>query len=147
MFDLGEFVELHMVGLNVTHKSFLTPNDFWFIKLEGGTLGKFIFDVEMNTIVDLGLLESGVIGNVIHDLLTVMYMMDQSILTTIKTNVQIATKDFIGQTVVDTMQTRSYGRDNAIVGIDVDVRQYKENFIDLVFGKEIGLLYKKHVIS
>lgn len=147
MFDLGEFVDIHMVGLNVTHPSFLSPNDFWFIKLEGGELGQFIFDIEMNTMEDLGFLESGVIGNTIHDLLTVMYMMDHSILKTIHTTVEVATEEFIGQTVVDTLGLNTDSKPNAYVGIDVDIRKYKESFIDLVFGEEIGLLYKNHVKS
>lgn len=147
MFELGKYVELHMVGLNVTHPSYFTPNDLWFLKLEGKELGKFIFDVEINTMVGLGFLESGVIGNTIHDLLTVMYMMDHSILETIHANVQVATQDFIGQTVVDVFEFNKNAVKNAYVGMNVDVRKYKENFIDLVFGKEIGLLYKKHVKS
>ncbi|AIO19630.1 Pyrimidine-specific ribonucleoside hydrolase RihB [Candidatus Izimaplasma bacterium HR1] len=147
MFELGEFVELHMVGLNVTHPSYFSPNDFWFLKLEGGEIGQFIFDVEMNTMEALGFLESGVIGNTIHDLLTVMYMMDHSLLTTVHANVEVATEDFIGQTVVDTLGLNKEAKKNAYVGIDVDVRKYKENFIDLVFGEDTGLLFKKHVKS
>lgn len=147
MFDLGEHVELHMVGLNVTHPSYFSPNDLWFLRLEGGELGKFIFDVEINTLEDLGFLESGVVGNTIHDLLTVMYMMDHSILETVHTHVEVTTEDFIGQTVVGDF---IFGRDvvkNATVGMKVHARKYKENFVDLVFGEEIGLLYKKHVKS
>lgn len=147
MFELGEYVELHMVGLNVTHPSYFTPNDFWFMKLEGKELGQFIFDVEINTMKELGLLEAGVIGNPIHDLLTVMYMMDHSILDTIHTNVQVATEDFIGQTVVDVHRYNKGLVKNAYVGMEVHIRKYKENFIDLVFGKEAGALYKKHVTS
>lgn len=147
MFELGEFVELHMVGLNVTHPSYFTPNDLWFLKLEGKELGKFVFDVEINTMVGLGFLESGVVGNTIHDLLTVMYMMDHSILETIHTNVEVATEDFIGQTVVDVFEFNKDAVKNAYVGMNVDVRKYKENFIDLVFGEEVGLLYKNHVKS
>ena len=143
MFDLGEDVDLHMVGLNVTKRSYLTANDFWFIKHVGGDIGKIIFDIQTAVMKSSGLEEEGIVGNIIHDLLTTIYMIDHSILTTVKANVVVSTEGFIGQTVVDSL----HGKQNAIVAIDVDTRKYKEGFIDLMFGKEIGDIYRKYVIS
>ena len=143
MYDLGKFVEIHMVGLNVTKPSYFTANDFWFIRLEGKELGRVIFDIQTSVMKSSGLLEEGIIGNIIHDLLTVMYMIDNSILKTVRANVSIATNDFIGQTVVDTHNEVT----NAFVAIDVDIKKYKESFINLVFKEEVGLLYKNHVKS
>jgi len=143
MFSLGEDVDIHMVGLNVTKKSYLTANDFWFIKHVGGSIGKIIFDIQTAVMKSSGLIEEGIVGNIIHDLLTAMYMMDHSILETVKANVLVSTEGFIGQTVVDSL----HGKQNAIVAVNVDVRKYKEAFIDLMFGKEIGNIYRKYVIS
>ncbi len=143
MFDLGKHVEVHMVGLNVTKPSYFTANDFWFIRLEGKELGKIIFDIQTSVMKTSGLIEEGIVGNIIHDLLTVMYMIDNSILKTVRANVSIATNDFIGQTVVDTHSEVT----NAFVAVDVDIKKYKESFINLVFKEEVGLLYKNHVKS
>ncbi len=143
MYDLGEDVEIHMVGLNVTKISYFTANDFWFIKHVGGKIGEIIFDIQTAVMKSSGLIEEGIVGNIIHDLLTVMYMMDHSILETVSANVAVATAGFIGETVVDEI----HGKQNAIVAMEVDVRKYKENFMDLMFGKEIGDIYRKYVIS
>ncbi len=143
MFDLGEFVDIHMVGLNVTKKAYFSANDFWFVKHVGGNIGKIIFDIQTAVMKYSGLEEEGIIGNIIHDLLTAMYMMDHSILETVRANVIVATEGFIGQTVVD----ERIENKNAIVAMDVDIRKYKETFMDLMFGKEIGNIYKKYVIS
>jgi len=147
MFDLGKHVDVHMVGLNVTKQSYFTANDFWFMRLEGGKLGRVIFDIQTAVMKTSGLIDEGIIGNIIHDLLTTMYMIDHSILKTIRTNISVSTTGFIGQTVADTLNHRQYNEDNAYVAIEVDVRKYKENFIDLVFGKDIGNIYRKYVIS
>ncbi len=143
MFSLGKDVDIHMVGLNVTKKSYLTANDFWFIKHEGGEIGQIIFDIQTAVMKSSGLEEEGIVGNIIHDLLTAMYMMDHAILKTVRANVTVPTEGFIGQTVVDSRHENP----NAFVATEVDVRKYKEAFIDLMFGEKIGNMYRKYVIS
>ena len=146
MFDLGEFVDIHMVGLNVTKPSYFSANDFWFIRLEGGKLGRVIFDIQSAVMNTSGLKEEGIIGNIIHDLLTVMYMMDHSILKTIRTKVHVSTKEYIGQTIAD-ISGNSLEKENAFVAIEVDIKKYKDSFIKLVFGEDVELLYQNHVKS
>lgn len=146
MFDFGKYIPIHMVGLNVTQPSYFTANDIWFMKLAGGTLGEILFDLQMSVLPTSGWDDEKIIGNVIHDLLTFMYMTKPEILTMLHTNVQVETEGFaVGQTVVDTIRIREYGLENAYVAMEVNERLYKESFMDLVFGETIGQLYKDHV--
>lgn len=147
MFDLGKYVDIHMVGLNVTKPAYFTANDFWFIRLEGKGLGRIIYDIQTPVMKTNGFQDEGIIGNIIHDLLTVMYMMDHSILKTVRAKVEVDTLGFIGQTVVDASTRHPNEENNAFVAVEVDIKKYKESFINLVFGEDVELLYKNHVKS
>ncbi|QVK20874.1 nucleoside hydrolase [Mycoplasmatota bacterium] len=149
MYSIGEYVDIHMIGLNVTQPSYLSANDILFMKLEGGQLGEILYNMQQSVLPVSGWEEERIIGNIIHDLLTVIYAIDSSVCPNVlRTNLQVSTEDFtVGQTVVDQIRTRQYGPDNAFVAMSVDSRKYKELFMEIVFGKETGLLYKNHVIS
>lgn len=149
MYSIGEDVDIHMVGLNVTQPSYLSANDILFMRLEGGELGQILYDMQQSVLPVSGWEQERIIGNIIHDLLTVIYAIDNSVCPDVlHTNLQVSTEGFtVGQTVVDKIRTRIYGPDNAYVTMSVNARKYKELFMDIVFGKEVGSLYKNYVKS
>jgi len=149
MYGLGLDVPIHMIGLNVTRPSFFSANDILFMKLAGGELGNLLYDMQMNVLPDTGWAHGKMIGNVIHDLLAMIYAIDHTVCPkVINTSLEVSLHGFtVGQTIVDTVMAKSHGPKNAHVAITVDSRKYKETFMEIVFGKEAKELFKKYVVS
>ncbi|XMB67181.1 nucleoside hydrolase [Mycoplasmatota bacterium zrk1] len=149
MFSIGTDVPIHMIGLDVTHSSVFTGNDLTFMKLEGGKLGEILFEM-VGPYIESYWKHSRYTGCVIHDLLTVIYAIDQSVCPEegiYHSNLRVSTKGItIGQTVVDLVNSWKLPI-NSIVPMKVDSRKYKEIFFEVLFGKEKVELYKKHVKS
>jgi len=147
MFSIGEDVDIHMIGLDITHKSIFTTNDLEFMKMVGGELGELLYEMIIPYIESYWSY-SRYVGCVIHDLLTVIYAIDQSVCP--KESVYNATLDVsisgitIGQTVVDIVDSWKLPK-NSYVPLEVDSLKYISKFFEIVFGEEIANLYLKVV--
>lgn len=149
MFSLGTDVPIHMIGLDVTHASLFTANDLHFMNLVGGDLGKVLYEmIQPYMLVYWNF--NNYIGGVIHDLLTVIYAIDNSVCPSegihhvnLRTSLEGVT---IGQTVVDLLQRTGLEK-NAYVPLKVDSQKYKELFFEIVFGEEVKEMFKKYVVS
>lgn len=149
LYDLGLHIPVHMIGLNVTRPSFFSANDILFMKLVGGELGKILYDMQMNVLPDTGWAYGKLIGNVIHDLLAMIYAIDNTVCPkVIHTFLEVSLHGFtVGQTIIDVVQAKNYGPKNSYVAMSVDSKKYKTKFMEIVFGEEAKELYIKHVTS
>ena len=147
MFDLGYHVPIHMIGLDVTHKSVVTANDLEFMKIAGGETGNLLYQM-IAPYVESYWKFSRYTGCVIHDLLAVIYAIDPSICPPEEiyhANLEVSTKGItIGQTVVDLVDSWKKPK-NVYVPMKVDARKYKEKFFEIVFGEEVLDMYRKYV--
>ena len=147
MFSIGTHVPVHMIGLDATHASVFTANDLTFMKVTGGELGALLHEMIQPYL--LAYWEgSRYTGCVIHDLLAVIYAIDETVCpkegvhhVNLRTSLEGAS---IGQTVVDLKDTFKLDK-NAYVPLEVDSKKFKELFFEIVFSKEISSLYRKYV--
>lgn len=147
MFSIGEDVPIHMIGVDITHDSVITANDLEFMRLEGGELGGLLYKMVL-PYVESYWKYSKYTGCVIHDLLCVIYAMDQSVCPkdgVHHSNLRVSTSGIsIGQTVVDLVDSWKLPK-NAYVPMKVDKRKYKELFFEITFGERVAELYKRYV--
>ncbi len=147
MFSIGNKVDIHMIGLDITHKSIITMNDLEFMRMVGGELGELLYEMIM-PYVKAYWNYSRYIGCVIHDLLAVIYAIDPSVCP--KEKIFHSTLDVsitgitVGQTVVDIVDSWKQVK-NAYVPMEVDARKYKVKFFEIVFGKAIAEEYQRVV--
>lgn len=152
VFAQGQSTCLNMIGLDVTTKTSFSMNDLFFLKHEGGRLGKFFHDItEQYTRVYWERFR--LCGCVIHDLVAMMIAIDPSLCgegdVFPRVNVRIETEGMCrGQTLVDLHNHRDL-RDlpkNASVYMGIDRNRYKLRFFETVF-KDVSQLYEKHVLG
>jgi inosine-uridine nucleoside N-ribohydrolase len=124
-------VPLTMIGLDVTHKALFTREHA--DRLRGaGKVGRVV--AELSDFFQLFHEQRyGFAGSPIHDALAVAHVIDPTLVTTLRTNVEIETaSEFCdGRTVVD--RWRSTGKlANAEVGIDVDAERFLELLVERI---------------
>ncbi len=147
MFSIGAKVDIHMIGLDITHKSIMNMNDLEFMRMVGGDLGELLYEMIMPYIKSYWNF-SRYIGSVIHDLLAVIYAIDKTVCP--KEEIYHSTLDVsttgitVGQTVVDIVDSWKQVK-NAYVPMKVDERKYKVKFFEIVFGKAIAKEYQRVV--
>lgn len=118
-----------MLGLNATHQTILTPNDFHFMRHVGGEIGEFLAQIHSSSI-DAYWESDQFMGCVPHDSLAVAFTAVPSLVETIYCNVEIATDGITrGQSVADVVNAWEEKRKNCYVGVDVD----QERFRDFIF--------------
>ena len=149
MFELGVDVPIHMIGLDITHKSIVTNNDLEFMKMTGGELGQLLYDMIL-PYVEAYWKFSKYTGCVIHDLLCMIYAIDQTVCpkeAIHHSHLEVSTTGItIGQTVVDIVDSWKQPK-NVYVPLKVDENKYKELFFKIVFGEEVAEMYRKYVLS
>ena len=147
LFDLGEIVPVHMISLDVTHKTIFTANDIQFMKLIGGDLGEILYQMSVPYMAKYWGFNK-YIGCVIHDLLTFIYAIDKSICPNngIKhVNMTLSTdEENIGQTIIDKNNQKGMPK-NSMIPLRVDSRKFKETFFEIVFGTKAKDLFNKYV--
>ena len=148
-YGIGEDVDIYMFGLDVTYKTFFTANDFFFLKQEGGELGRRLYDMSQDYAGSYWK-NRRITGAVIHDLVPVIYAIDPTIsheedVYRCTLNVCCEPGLVHGQTIVDLVDRHKYPK-NAYVVLNADGRKFKEVFMEIVFG-EVAELYKKYVVS
>ena len=148
-YSIGQDVDIYMFGLDVTYQTYFTANDFFFIKQEGGELGRHFYDM-VQDYADSYWNNRRITGAVIHDLVPVIYAIDPTISNpedVYHCAVSVSCEPGLvhGQTVVDLVDRHNYPK-NSYVVINADDRKFKEVFMEIVFG-EVADLYKKYVVS
>ena len=117
-----------MLGLNVTHQTVLTPNDFHFMRIVGGKEGEFLSAIHQ-AYIDAYWQNYGYMGCVPHDSLAVAYAADPTFVETVYCHVEMATDGITrGQSVADVVNAWEKPK-NVHVGMKVD----QERFRDFVF--------------
>lgn len=118
-----------MLGLNVTHQTVLTPNDFHFMRIVGGKEGEFISSIHQSYI-DAYWRYGGYMGCVPHDSLAVAVAADPTLVETVHCHVDMATDGITrGQSVADVVNAWNDKPKNVHVGMKVD----RERFRDFIF--------------
>jgi len=149
MFSIGTSVDIHMIGLDITHKSVITMNDLEFMKMVGGELGELLYEMIIPYIESYWKF-SRYIGCVIHDLLAVIYAIDPTICpkeSIYHSTLGVSTTGItVGQTIVDIVDSWKQPK-NVFVPMKVDARKYKIKFFEIVFGKDIAEQYIRVVKS
>ena len=147
MFSIGEDVPIHMIGLDITHKAVTSCNDLEFMKMIGGELGEFLYNM-ITPYIESYWKYSKYLGCVIHDLICVIYAVDPSICPSEQiyhSHLECSTTGItIGQTVVDLVNSWKQPK-NVYVPMKIDSKKYMEKFFEINFGPEIATLYRKHV--
>jgi len=138
-----------MLGLNVTHQTVLTPNDFHFMRMVGGEQGEFLASIHQ-AYIDAYWRYRGYMGCVPHDSLAVAVAADPSFVETIHCHVDIATDGITrGQSVADIYHTWAEKPRNVHVGMKVDVERFRDFIFETLFpqSKEAYQQYKQFLAS
>ncbi len=141
-YTLGNFVDIYMLGLDVTHDSLLTCNDLFFIKKANQELGTLLHNLAqeyLNTYWSY----NEYLGCVMHDLLVVAYAIDKNICPTTKiAKLTVPVEgEKIGATLCDFNTPKE--NKNVIVPTSVHSFNYKKLFIKILFGKETEEKYDR----
>lgn len=127
------FHEIVMIGLDVTNKIALGADIREILRIFDTDLSRFIYDITR-----VGLEENWETRQKpvapMHDVLTVAYLIDESILTLKRANIDVVTEGIAkGQSVVDIKGHWSDGKCNALYAADVDVNKFYKLFLTTIF--------------
>jgi inosine-uridine nucleoside N-ribohydrolase len=129
VFESG--LDVTMVGLDVTNRAVLTREDADGLRASGtvGSAAAAMLDFYLGFYEEA--YEHG--GAPIHDALTVAYILEQQILTTIPRRVDVELTGICrGRTVVDMRRRTTMPEPNAHVAVDVDVAAFRTLFCERV---------------
>jgi inosine-uridine nucleoside N-ribohydrolase len=121
--DAEDAIALTMVGLEVTHRAWLT--DEHADALRGtGRAGQFVAEL-LDHFVGFHQKRFGWEGGPIHDAVTIAHLIDPTLVTTLPMNVQIETESALclGRTVADRWSVTGLAP-NAAVGVDIDRNRF-----------------------
>lgn len=142
--ELGPYLPIYMIGLDVTHQGIINMNDLTFMQLEGGELGQVIYDM-MAVYIHQYWKQDHYLGGVIHDLMAVVgYLYPKIYSDVYHAHVRCVTDSELayGQTIVDLHQA-FMNKANAYVPMDADISQYKYYVMELLFGSTQAKLYQQ----
>lgn len=142
VFELGEYLPIFMIGLDVTHQAVLDMNDLTFMQLIDPKLGQLI-----NQMLDSYILNywenQRILGAVMHDLTAIVgYMYPELYTEVLDINLYCSTADdvTIGQTIItDTAMVNSH------IPMKLNVEVYKQHVIKDIFGQEALNEYIQHI--
>lgn len=126
-----------MLGLNLTHQTVLTPNDFHFMKVVGGEVGEFLHRIH-DSYIDAYWSYNRYMGCVPHDSYAVAVAVDPTLIKTVHCHVDVATDDGItrGQTVADVKHKWPEKRKNSYVGMEVDQARFRDFIFETLFPEK-----------
>lgn len=126
VFDSG--VPLTMIGLDVTHKALVYPDEVERLRA-AGRIGKLA--AELLDFYSIFYRKRGFRGNPIHDAAAVAHVIDGSLVTTRRARVEVETHgEFTsGRTVTD-FSPEGLEAANCDVGLDID----RERFVELLYA-------------
>ncbi|MCX6423291.1 MAG: nucleoside hydrolase [Actinobacteria bacterium] len=128
VFESG--ISLTMIGLEVTHKAWLT-NEHADQLRGSGRPGEFVAEL-LDHFVKFHQDRFGWPGAPIHDAVTIAHLIDPTLVTTLAMNVQIDTNSSLcmGRTVADRWSVTGLPA-NVHVGLDID----RDRFVTLLLGR------------
>jgi inosine-uridine nucleoside N-ribohydrolase len=124
-------IPLTMVGLDVTHKALFTRAHADRVR-GAGAAGRVVAELS-DFFQVFHERRYGMNGSPIHDALAVAHVIDPTLVTTLRCNVEIETRSHYcdGRTVVDRWLVTDRPR-NADVGIDVDAERFLELLVERI---------------
>lgn len=146
VFELGEFIPVHMIGLDLTHQAVLDMNDLTFMQLIDEELGTLINQMLDGYIVNYWE-NQRILGAVMHDLTAVVgYLYPDLYTKVLHAQTHCVTDDnlAIGQTVVDIENNESRTK-NTYIPMQLDVEMYKEKVMEVIFGDDALKEYKQYL--
>lgn len=129
----GSGVPVHMCGLDVTMKAYLTPEEINEIGALGSPVAAFCRDVTQGVLRYSQSL--GLPGMCMHDPVTVLYAADESLFKAEEAGVHVETKGKLtyGKTVCDIYSDKQFEKHNAFVVTDVvDREAFKKRLFSLI---------------
>lgn len=146
VFELGEYLPIYMIGLDLTHQAVLDMNDLTFMKLIDPELGSLINKMLDGYIKNYWEMQR-ILGAVMHDLTAIVGYIAPGIYTEIwhsNTHCIVDQTTAIGQTIVDQDNYLKKIK-NSYIPMKLDVVSYKENVMKVLFGEEALEEYVKNV--
>lgn len=118
-----------MIGLEVTHRAWLTDEHADFLR-DTGDVGAFVAEL-LDHFVGFHQERFGWEGAPIHDAVTIAHLIDPSLITALPMNVQIETESALcsGRTVADRWSVTGLPA-NALVGLDIDRDRFVTMLVD-----------------
>ncbi len=122
-------IPLTMIGLDVTHRAWLTDEHADFLR-DTGDVGAFVAEL-LDHFVGFHQERFGWEGAPIHDAVTIAHIIDPTLVTALPMNVQIETESAlcIGRTVADRWSVTGLPA-NALVGLDIDRDRFVTMLVD-----------------
>ena len=122
-------IPLTMIGLEVTHRAWLTDEHADFLR-DTGDVGAFVAEL-LDHFVGFHQERFGWEGAPIHDAVTIAHLIDPTLVTALPMNVQIETESAlcIGRTVADRWSVTGLPA-NALVGLDIDRDRFVTMLVD-----------------
>ena len=122
-------IPLTMIGLDVTHRAWLTDEHADFLR-DTGDVGAFVAEL-LDHFVGFHQERFGWEGAPIHDAVTIAHLIDPSLITALPMNVQIETESALcmGRTVADRWSVTGLPA-NALVGLDIDRDRFVTMLVD-----------------
>lgn len=132
--EVFEKLEVHMVGLNVTHTSALTEKDFdQMISLCKGENSAIRLLRDLSVFSKRNSLKSGMDNHIIHDALTVASVMDSEVVRYEPYYVYVEDKEGmenVGETVID-LAGQSGNQPNCLVAMEVNQPKFVEMLMEM----------------
>ena len=122
-------IPLTMIGLEVTHRAWLTDEHADFLR-DTGDVGAFVAEL-LDHFVGFHQERFGWEGAPIHDAVTIAHLIDPTLITALPMNVQIETESALcsGRTVADRWSVTGLPA-NALVGLDIDRDRFVTMLVD-----------------
>jgi pyrimidine-specific ribonucleoside hydrolase len=121
--DVERGIALTMIGLEVTHRAWLTDEHADLLRGQG-RVGQFVAEL-LDHFVGFHQERFGWEGAPIHDAVTIAHLIDPTLVTTMAMNVQIETQSELcmGRTVADRWSVTGLPA-NVLVGMDIDRNRF-----------------------
>ena len=147
--EIGEDVEINMIGLDVTQQTRFNLDDLFFLRTECGELGALLGEMS-NHYMETYWNALRVTGVIVHDLVAVMLAINPSLSSEDdvfkQVNLQMECEGICtGQSVVQFSPSETEAK-NATVYMGIDNTAFKEAFFQLVFPESFAM-YKKYILS
>ncbi|WP_018658981.1 nucleoside hydrolase [Allofustis seminis] len=127
------FKKVTMIGLNVTHPIALEADIREMLRIFATDLSTFIYKITQVG-VDEAWQSAGRLVAPMHDVLTVAYFIDPTLLEVIPAHIDVVTEGIAeGESVVDLYGKYHQGQCNAHYAATVDVARFNELFLTTVF--------------
>ena len=129
--DPADAIALTMIGLEVTHRAWLTDAHADVLR-STGRAGLFVAEL-LDHFVGFHQKRFGWEGGPIHDAVTIAHLIDPTLVTTLPMNVQIETQSplCLGRTVADRWSVTGLPV-NAVVGLDIDRDRFVTMLLDRI---------------